>query len=214
MERQKYPRTPHLPWSPGRTSDDKVLPDIENLLGNPFVFTEKRDGENMTIYSDGYIHARSTSGNQHPSQDWAKNWTPSWSHNLPEGWRVCGEYLYAIHSIEYPNLQSYFEVFSIWDQDNKCLSWAETKEWCELLDLHHVPELKVGQSLSKSDFQEIESSFDLSRAEGYVVRFSGSFPYDQFPKHMAKYVRRNHIQTDEHWRENWRQACLRGTSNV
>jgi len=35
--------------------------------------------------------------------------------------------------------------------------------------------------------------------EGYVIRTADSFPYDEFGTHIAKYVRKNHVQTDEHW---------------
>ena len=39
--------------------------------------------------------------------------------------------------------------------------------------------------------------------EGFVVRDIESFPIDEFSKHVAKYVRANHVQTDKHWRETW-----------
>ena len=59
MDRIKYPRTPHFPWSPGATDDDKILQDLSVFDKQPVVITEKMDGENTTIYADGYIHARS-----------------------------------------------------------------------------------------------------------------------------------------------------------
>ena len=54
----KYPRTFHLPWSPGATSDDKMLDGIDHFFGCECVITEKLDGENTTIYYNGYFHAR------------------------------------------------------------------------------------------------------------------------------------------------------------
>jgi hypothetical protein len=36
--------------------------------------------------------------------------------------------------------------------------------------------------------------------EGYVVRLSGSFTYSQFPRAVAKFVRKGHVQTTKH---NW-----------
>jgi len=39
----KYPRTYHLPDSPGRTSDDKVIQDISPFLNQLHVVTEKMD---------------------------------------------------------------------------------------------------------------------------------------------------------------------------
>ena len=35
--------------------------------------------------------------------------------------------------------------------------------------------------------------------EGYVVRLAGSFHYRAFRQSVAKYVRKNHVQTDDHW---------------
>lgn len=67
--RIKYPRTLHLPWSLGRTSDDKVLSSMDHFSGREVVVTEKMDGENTTIYSDG-LHARSTTSQRHPSRSW------------------------------------------------------------------------------------------------------------------------------------------------
>ena len=42
----KYPRTYHLPWSPGTTSDDRKLSGdwFENYKGKEIVITEKLDG--------------------------------------------------------------------------------------------------------------------------------------------------------------------------
>ena len=54
----KYPRTPHLPFSPGGTKDDRRLRDINCFVGKEVVVTEKMDGENTSIYRD-YYHARS-----------------------------------------------------------------------------------------------------------------------------------------------------------
>ena len=53
----KYPITYHLPFSLGRTSDDKTLCDTDHFVGMEVVVTEKYDGENSSVYSDGF-HAR------------------------------------------------------------------------------------------------------------------------------------------------------------
>lgn len=50
--RYKYPRTPHLPWSPGATKDDVRCINTEIFTGKRVVITEKMDGENTTLYSD------------------------------------------------------------------------------------------------------------------------------------------------------------------
>ena len=68
----KYPRTWHLPWSPGATKDDRVLPDTAHFNSQEVVVTVKMDGENTTLYPD-YLHARSLDSRNHPSRNWIKN---------------------------------------------------------------------------------------------------------------------------------------------
>lgn len=202
MERIKYPRTPHLPWSPGRTNDDRVLKDVSHFEGKKVIVTEKMDGENTTIYSDGTTHARSIDSKGHPSRNWLKGKIPTFIHKLPKGWRVCGENLYAKHSIHYKHLWDYFMVFSIWNEYNECLSWDDTKTWCGLLGLTHVPILWYGKwSIDAlrdfGEYSKVEGEDD--EQEGYVVRLYNSFRLEAFGRTVAKYVRENHVQTNEHW---------------
>ena len=106
--RVKYPRTFHLPWSPGVTDDDRVLDDPDAAFGESrVVVTEKMDGECTTMYRD-YLHARSTDYSPHPSRDRVRALHAQIAHDIPEGWRVCGENVYAQHSISYDALPSYF----------------------------------------------------------------------------------------------------------
>jgi len=39
------------------------------------------------------------------------------------------------------------------------------------------------------------------RAEGLVVRPAGQFHFSRFSEVVGKYVRKGHVQTDEHWME-------------
>lgn len=71
-QRYKYPRTMHLPWSPGWTKDDRVLQTTEHFVGQEVVVTEKMDGENTTLARD-YTHARSVSSSNHVSRHWLKH---------------------------------------------------------------------------------------------------------------------------------------------
>ena len=197
----KYPRTFHLPWSESRTADDRVHENLDFFIGKEVVVLEKRDGENSSVYSDGYFHARSIDGNNHPSQDWLKNHIQNWFFELPTDWRVCGENLYALHSIKYNNLQTYFEVFNIWNENNECISWKETKEWCELLKIETVPVLYEGPY---DEYVIKGIKLDTALQEGYVIRLSESFPYSKFRYSTAKFVRKNHVNTTVHnWRMGW-----------
>lgn len=197
MERVKYPRTYHLPYSKGYTSDDKVLTSDNQFHTMDVVVTEKMDGENTTIYKDFY-HARSLDSRHRAYHSWLLGYMKGFQFTIPEGYRICGEYLYARHSIAYMNLPSYFMVFSVWDDENDCLSWDDTELFCQERRLITVPILYRG--IYKTDLiQDIAHEVVLQGGEGIVVRSSAAFNYDCFSENIAKYVREHHVQTDEHW---------------
>jgi hypothetical protein len=82
----KFPRIPHLSWSPGGTRDDRRLSDFSliNFIGNRIVITEKMDGSNLCITRDE-IFARSHSGAPtHPSFDLAKKMHGEIRHKIPQ----------------------------------------------------------------------------------------------------------------------------------
>ena len=191
----KYPRTYHLPWSPGITEDDRIASDLSHFEGKRVIVTVKMDGENFSGYRD-YSHARSVDGRSHPTRNWAKTFWAQRSYELPEGWRVCAENLYAVHSIFYHDLETYLMGFSIWNEKNEALSWDDTVEWFELLGMEHVPVIYDG-IWDEKKIRNIH--FDQTRMEGYVVRLADSFHYGQFNKSVAKFVRANHVQTQKHW---------------
>ncbi|MGF9909723.1 RNA ligase family protein [Brevibacillus porteri] len=196
---KKYPRTFHLPWSRSRTDDDKILRTVGHFEGKEVVVTEKLDGENTTLYRN-HIHARSLDSKDHASRHWVKMLHGTISFHIPEGWRICGENVFALHSIYYEHLTSYFYVFSIWNENNECLSWDETVEWAELLGLETAPVLYRGiwkEENVKSCYTK-QSVFG-GEQEGYVVRVTERFPYEDFKQSAAKFVRKNHVQTDQHW---------------
>lgn len=190
----KYPRTYHLPFSCSITNDDKVLPSID--IFDEVVITIKMDGENTTM-SNEYIHARSLDSRYHPSRDWCKNFWSSIRHDIPNDIRICGENLYAVHSIEYNNLDSYFLGFSVWEND-VCLSWSESELYFELLNIKSVPVIYTGK-FDINIVNDIINDMDFDKNEGFVVRNINSFHYNEFDKNVGKYVRSNHVQSDEHW---------------
>lgn len=195
----KYPRTPHLPHSLGATSDDKRLTSIAHFVGRLVVITEKMDGENTTLYRDG-LHARSLDSRHHESRSWVKSFHAQVKYNIPVGWRVCGENLYARHSIAYESLPSYFLVFSIWDKTNRCLSWDDTLSCADEWGFYTVPVLECGEWDTYHIKVLWPNEMIAQGKEGFVVRlFHDSFHYRDFDRNVAKWVRANHVQTDEHW---------------
>jgi hypothetical protein len=193
----KYPRTLHLPWSEGVGKDDRVLKDVSIFEGREVEVTEKMDGENTSIYKD-YIHARSLDGRNHPSRNWVKNYANTFNYELPKGWRVCGENLYAKHSIGYEDLPSYFLAFSMWDDRNVCLSCKDMDDWFTLLGLHKVKVLYKG-IFDEKIIRGLWNEKNRESIEGYVLRLTEEFSYANFRHSVAKFVRKNHVHTHGHW---------------
>lgn len=207
----KYPSTPHLPWSPGTQSDDKKLSSVDHFHGKEVYITEKLDGENTTIYSDG-IHARSLDSPTNFTRSWVQQFHSSIAHNIPKGWRIVGENVWAEHSIRYDNLASYFYPFAVYNDENYCLSYndmiiflrTQIFKDLECKWTHPVtPPLLYKNIFDAYAIQSIE--IDPDRQEGYVLRTLEGFHYDDFQNHVAKYVRENHVQTDEYWLKNAKQ---------
>lgn len=195
----KYPRTYHLPWSPGCTQDDKKLSSVSSFLGKNVVVTEKLDGENCTITKEG-IYARSIDSNGGVLRQRVKAYASTFQFDIPDGYRICGENMQWQHSIRYENLVVPFYAFSVWNNNNVCLSWNDTLDFLALLNLTTPPLLYRGVF----DFATIKQ-INVSKIEGYVVRLEDSFAFDDFSESVAKYVRANHVQTDQHWSSNLKE---------
>ena len=211
----KYNRTYHLPYSPGTTSDDKISNDISSLIGSEIVITEKLDGENTGMTNDG-VYARSH----------ATFTTSAWSRevrqlhdikvkgNLSEGEFIFGENLEGVHSIEYTNLKSYFYIFGVRD-NNIWVPWNSVEEYSYLLDIPTVPVLFRGVVNTEKELKELverlvlEPSELAGEREGIVVRSAGMFHNDDFADNVAKWVRANHVTTDEHWSRNWKKSKIK-----
>ena len=197
----KFPRTYHCPWSQTKTKDDRVLTDMKMFEGRDVVVTEKMDGENFSGYR-AYCHARSIDGLHHESRDWAKNFWLQRSYELPEGWRVTAENLYAVHSIRYDNLKSYLYGFGVWNERNICLSWDDAIEWFELLGMESVPVLYRG-AYDEEKIKRLWNESMRDTCEGYVIRLADEFHYRDYKTSVAKYVRKDHVhQHAKHWKHS------------
>lgn len=191
----KYPRTMHLPWSASVPEDDRVLSSMGAFEGKRVVVTEKLDGENTSMYFD-HIHARSLETEDHSSRHWVKNFWNSIRADIPEDYHVCGENMFAKHSILYESLESYFYGFSVW-QKTTCLPWSETLEWFALIGITPVPVLFDGL-YNESEIKKINQ--DYTKSEGYVIRVADAFNLRDFKNCVGKFVRAGHVQTNQHWK--------------
>lgn len=196
MDKIKYPKTPHIPQSPGVHRDDRVLKGLSYFDNQEVVITEKMDGENTTMSKD-FIHARSVDSQDHPSRHYIKGLWGGIRYMIPDNIRICGENLYAMHSIYYEDLRDYFYVFNMWE-GRWCYSWDNTIKIANKLGLELVPVLYRG-NFDKDKLMEIINNLDTDKQEGVVIRNVQSFDYDNFGYNVAKWVRDKHVQTDEHW---------------
>lgn len=196
-DKVKYPRTPHLPFSPGASNDDRILKNFDHFKNKKIVITEKLDGENTTMYKN-YIHARSLDSKSHSSQSYVRNFHANIQADIPDNFRICGENVYAKHSIYYDNLIDYFYGFSIWDGEI-CLDYKQTLEYFELLKITGVPVLYTGIFDIKT-IDKLIKKIDFSTSEGFVVRLYDSFHIKDFNYSVAKFVRENHVTSQTHWK--------------
>lgn len=211
----KYPRTMHLPFSPGTTSDDRIASDISSILNKKVVITEKLDGENRAMTKGG-IYARSHV--EYTNNPWAQKSWELWNRigkDLPEDMFLFGEDVYAIHSIEYQNLKSTFYLFGIRDED-VWLSWDDVKENAFLLEIPTVPELFVGEFETELELKDkvLElvskpSHLGATIMEGCVIRVYDQFNDSDFENSVFKWVRKDHVKTDVHWTKNWKRANIK-----
>jgi RNA ligase len=209
----KYNRTYHLNWSPGTTSDDRIAPSVESLIGIDIVITEKLDGENTGMTKDG-VYARSHAA--FTTSPWSREVRQIHERikrDLSEGVFLFGENMEGIHSIEYTNLTSYFYIFGVRD-NNIWVPWDAVEEYSYLLDLPTAPVLFKGKVESEKELKDLterlvsQPSALGGKCEGIVVRNANMFHNDDFAENVLKWVRKGHVQTDSHWTRNWRKASV------
>ena len=211
----KYNRTYHLPWSPGTTSDDRISDDVDALLGTEIVITEKLDGENAGMTDEGvYARSHATFTTSAWSREVRQLHKMKVENMLGEGVFLFGENMEGIHSIEYTNLESYFYIFGV--RDNEIwIPWEQVEEYSYLLDIPTVPVLFKGVVNSAKELQKIVEDLVSKpsklggKREGIVVRTAGMFHNDDFADNVMKWVRKDHVSTDVHWTRNWKKADIK-----
>lgn len=221
----KYPSTPHWPWSPTVHKDDRVHSNPEFFLNKQVVITEKLDGGNTCLWN-GNVYARSTS--QPATQGWfamvkkhhafktlVDKHYPRW---------IYGEDLYGVHSIEYdpmPEDKTFypFAVRYITDnapgpENDMFASWDVVEQEASIMGVETVPLVMVTRFDNVNEITETfehyiqQTSLLGGECEGFVMRVFNKFEAKDFALNVCKYVRPNHVQTDEHWTKNWKPCKL------
>lgn len=210
----KYNRTYHFHFSPGATNDDRIADSMSNLIGQEIVITEKLDGEN-TGMTDGGVYARSHAA--YTTSPWSREVRNLHKlvveDELGDDVYLFGENMEGIHSIEYTNLTSYFYIFGMRD-NNIWVPWEKVEEYAYLFDIPTVPVLFKGIVKSEKELKELIEKLSKEPSklggvrEGVVARVAGMFHNDDFSSNVLKWVRKGHVQTDEHWTRNWKKAKI------
>jgi len=215
----KYPRTFHFDFSPEIHSDDKVANQqdlLKNFIGKEIIITEKYDGENSCLKPKEGVFARSHAlPTFNPWSSWLKGLFYEKVHLMNDKYWYFGENMYAIHSIEYTKLDSFFYLFAIYDTERKVwLSFNEVVNEAVRLGIKVV---KVRFRGIFKNLKEIKVFMDKEikkpsvlggECEGFVARTENEFDNQDFQANVVKYVRNGHVQTDEHWKANWKPAKL------
>lgn len=211
----KYPRTYHLPWSPGSTNDDRISENATYLLNKDIIITEKLDGSNTAMTDQGVFGRSHAVFTKNP---WDREvrllHKMKVEDQLGEGVFLFGENMEGVHSIEYTNLDSYFYIFGVRD-NNIWIPWQQVEEYSYLLDIPTVPVLFKGVVNSVKELKSLVDDLVSKQSElggeieGVVVRSAGMFHNDDFAENVMKWVRKDHVKTiDKHWTRNWIRAKI------
>ena len=210
----KYPRTYHFDFSPGTTSDDRIAKDFSNIIGVPIILTEKLDGENNSLTSKG-VYARSHT--DFTISAWSSKVRQLHNvlkHGISEDLYIFGEAMSAIHSIEYTELISHFYMFGA-RYKGTWSSWQEVEDYAFLLDLPTVPVLFKGTVNSYRELKELVEGLVYKPSalggirEGIVGRVQREFADEEFENCVFKWVRKDHVTTNEHWTKHWRWSKVK-----
>lgn len=211
----KYCRTFHWPESETVHSDDSLSNYADNFVGQEIIISEKLDGGNTCLFN-GEAYARATGLPSHDGWMAMVRKHHAWkTHQFPDV-AFYGEDLYGIHSVEYdalPENETYY-LFAVRVGDT-FLAWDEVELYASLLEVKTVPVVFCGMfdtqnALTRFMQDERKKPSALGpEKEGFVIRHPDEFNASNFEQHVVKYVRKNHVQTNTHWRKNWQPCQLK-----
>lgn len=216
----KYPSTPHWPFSETVHRDDTVSVYPNSFVGEVVIVTEKIDGGNTCLFN-GEVYARSVAAPCREGWMGMVRKHHGWKTNGSRftDYAYYGEDIFGIHSIEYEPVreEDTFHLFAVQQtsQEYWC-SWSVVEDAAKELDIPLAPVLFHGVFYSQEDItkffrEELKKPSCIGgEREGFVMRTFSGFSNWDFRKSVCKYVRPNHVQTDQHWRRHWRTCPLIG----
>ena len=212
----KYPRTPYWTWSPTVAPGGRRVSDPANFVGPEVVVTEKLDGSNTLVHR-GEVYGRSVSAPS--SAPWRALVKKDHAWKLAgQDILLYGEDIYGVHSIEYGPVAEHetFRAFGV-RRGDFFESFDDVSRLADELSLPVVPVLWRGRFGSVKALRELvdeahEKASSLGgKREGVVIRLARAFHESEFEDVVCKSVRKDHVQTDEHWTRNWKPCRLKGS---
>jgi hypothetical protein len=193
----KFPRIPHLPFSPGATPDDERMADVSSLVGAPLILTEKVDGANVCLTRE-MVYARSHSGPAKGAMfDQLKALHADKRFLIAPNLSIFCEWCMFVHSLEYQDLPDppllvlgvRHDTTGVWR------SFREVENLALELKFETVPALGyLNPSTAALLREQVEEVARLPSKfggvqEGIVVRHADAVADNRFSKFHAKYVR-------------------------
>lgn len=223
----KYPHTPYLSFSPN--VDEKDIREsgyisTRSLLNKPLYFSIKMDGSNVVLTKD-YVAARNGYDAVHASFDMLKQNYAEIKNYIPDDLMLFCEWLYAKHSIHYTGtlkLHNYLQCFGIYNRKtcmwlsvpdknrlvNELMECTSNKpliagtpylQWYNYSDFLLKSKIFTSEKDLVSEIIRIGNNAISNGHEGIVIRNLYAFHSDNWKDNIAKYVRKDHVQTNEHW---------------
>lgn len=210
----RFPQTQHLAWlGAGVPRDDKVLTNAEAqaFLTHTVVLEEKVDGANLgfSVGANGEVRAqnrgqylaRPFTGQFSRLNAWLAMREEALSDALGEHLMLFGEWVAAVHSLEYAELPDYFLVFDVYDRLERRF-WSTTRRnvLAGQLGLRPIQQLGAGHFSLHSLRQRIDATQSTYRdgvCEGIYLRYEDA----NWLQDRAKLVHPDFVQSmGEHWR--------------
>jgi ATP-dependent RNA circularization protein (DNA/RNA ligase family) len=210
----RFPHTPHLAWL-GQDSPrgDKVLSaaEADDFLAHAVVLEEKVDGANLgfSIGGCGEVRAQNRgqflpmpfTGQFTRLNEWVDIHENQLLDALGEHLILFGEWVAAVHSLEYPNLPDYFLVFDVYDKQVRRF-WSTTRRNLMIANMgmcqiHQVGKGHFHLASLKKIVTQAPSNYRQGACEGLYLRKEDS----AWLIARAKLIHPNFVQNiGEHWR--------------
>ncbi|MDR2981646.1 MAG: RNA ligase family protein [Puniceicoccales bacterium] len=209
----KFPHTPHLAWiGKGTPREDKILSkhEAEDFLSHDIHIEEKVDGANIGISFDkngqlrvqnrgGYL-IKPYQGQFEKLPEWLSFYRYALTETIGDDLILFGEWMAAVHSIEYPKLPDLYIGFDVFQKSTQTF-WSKERRDGLLRSIGLPPiqsvahgRFTVGELIE--NLSTTESHYRDGAPEGFYFRVEEN----DMLKTRAKLVRSEFIQAiDVHW---------------